>query len=145
MNKQLTIYVLKCEDECYYVGKTYNFEERMKQHESGEGSAWTKLHMPMEVVEQFEGDDFDEDKMTKKYMSFYGVDKVRGGSYVKVNLSPTETNFLTKELHGTNNVCFKCGRDSHFANQCYAKTTVDGKSLYKPRIKRAFNFRRRRF
>ena len=45
------------------------------------------MHRPLRVVEiQKGGDRYDEDKLVKKYMSKYGVNNVRGGSYCKVNL-----------------------------------------------------------
>jgi hypothetical protein len=61
----------------------------------------------------------------------HGIDNVRGGSYSNVNLTEQQRDSLTKELRTAQNACFKCGRKGHFAKDCYAKTDVDGKSLFK--------------
>lgn len=74
-----TIYILKCQGNKYYVGKTDDPEDRISQHFSGFGSEWTKRHPPQRVLEVIEGcDEFDEDKYTLKSMQKYGIDNVRG-------------------------------------------------------------------
>jgi GAG-polyprotein zinc finger protein len=32
-------------------------------------------------------------------------------------------------INGASDKCFRCHRKGHFANKCYAKTTIDGKKL----------------
>ena len=95
----MIIYVLKLQHGKYYVGKTNNFEKRMHQHETGiGGSFWTKLHKPIEVIRKFEiksnsfNKEFiyglEEDKVVKEMMCLYGIDNVRGGSYVRETIDP---------------------------------------------------------
>jgi predicted GIY-YIG superfamily endonuclease len=80
------VYVLKLEDDCWYVGITLDLNKRMGQHFMGEGSKWTKLHKPIGVdkiiypalVDTLEND------TTKEYMEKYGKDKVRGGSWCRI-------------------------------------------------------------
>lgn len=127
-----TIYVLKLVGDKYYVGKTKNFKKRLYDHKNGKGSVWTSLHPYVETVETFEGDDFIEDATVKKYMSIHGIQNVRGGSYVKVKLTAAEISLLEKEIRMASNVCTRCGRDSHYVANCYAKTDINGKSLVKP-------------
>ena len=102
-------------------------------------------------------DDYDEDKITKKYMSLYGIKNVRGGSYTKINLEEWQIKTLEHEIKGSNDLCFTCGKSEHFASDCdgcknkinksnnyvcyrcgrsghkshdcYAKTTIDGNEL----------------
>lgn len=123
-----TIYVLLCEDNRYYIGKTERkIEERVKEHFTHNGSYWTKKYKPIKVVEMIPSDDnMDEDKYTKKYMLMYGIEKVRGGSYTEVILPEYKLLCLRDELCTMNDLCFKCMRRGHFINQCYAKTTIDG-------------------
>jgi hypothetical protein len=71
---------------------------------------------------------FEEDKITKEYMSKYGIDKVRGGSYVEVELSPFQIDALQKEIWAANDLCTKCGRSGHFVKDCYAK--INGRGDY---------------
>jgi hypothetical protein len=57
-------------------------------------------------------------------MAKYGIDKVRGGSYVTKDLSDEEYNLLTKEIWAATNACIRCGRNNHFIKDCYAKTDI---------------------
>ena len=116
------IYVLKCEQNKYYVGKTNNPNVRLESHGTTEGSAWTKKYKPIKVMELIKNcDDYDEDKYTKIYMDRYGIDNVRGGSFVSMKLDDNTINHLTKMSNGTNDRCFKCGKSGHFARDCKIK------------------------
>ena len=81
------LYVLKLEDECYYIGMSYNLNFRWSQHWQGKGAKWTKLHKPLEVIKVI----YDatergiENKITLEYMALFGEDKVRGGSFCKIS------------------------------------------------------------
>lgn len=81
--KKGTVYVLKLEHGCWYVGFTNYFNQRIFAHFNGFGSAWTKLHPPIEVA-YFEHDvsPRKEAEFTIKAMKKYGVDKVRGGEWI---------------------------------------------------------------
>lgn len=80
------IYVLELEDDCFYVGITFNLNLRIAQHLAGSGAQWTKMHRPVKIVEVF----YDgctrqkEDEVTKRYVEIYGAECVRGGSWCKV-------------------------------------------------------------
>ena len=113
------IYVLKLEEGKYYVGKTNNPKKRLKEHIKKNGSQWTNMYKPMKVIEIIDNcDDFDEDKITMKYMDKYGIDNVRGGSFVAINLSESTIETLRNMHNGRNDKCFICGKVGHFANQC---------------------------
>ena len=132
------IYILKLENNKYYVGKSKNPVKRLEDHfgvDSRTGSFWTKKHKPIEVLNVFEGDDFDEDKYVKKYMAEFGIDNVRGGSYCKNDISFQERNLIENEIKGSTDKCFRCGRSSHFAKDCYAKTDVDGKYITNSKVR----------
>ena len=130
------IYVLQLEQGKYYIGKTNNPTFRLENHFGSNGSAWTKKYKPTKVLELIpDCDDYDEDKYTKKYMAKYGIENVRGGSYVQIELSEFHTEALKMEIWAANDRCTQCGREGHFVKDCYAKTDISGNILYKDMIR----------
>jgi predicted GIY-YIG superfamily endonuclease len=125
------IYILKLEKGNYYVGKTKDVDKRFAEHLGGKGSAWTNIHKPIEV-EKIINDvsPFDEDKYVKEYMSKYGIDKVRGGSYVQEKLNDIQYISLKTEIWGAKDLCTRCGRDNHFVKDCWAGKDVDGNEIF---------------
>ena len=125
------IYILKLINSKYYVGKTSNIEKRFQVHLSGTGSLWTKIHKPIEIEKIIpNASPYDEDRYTKEYMGIYGINNVRGGSYVTEELDENQIALLQKEIWGAQNLCFKCG-GNHFVKDCYAGKTVDGRQIKK--------------
>ena len=126
----VNVYILKLQDEKYYVGKTDNLDVRIKQHFDGCGCAWTNKYPPTEVIEKIENcDNFDEDKITKQYMARYGIENVRGASYSQIELNVDIIEQITKEICSSLNLCFKCHRSSHYTSKCWAKTRLDGSDI----------------
>jgi predicted GIY-YIG superfamily endonuclease len=124
------IYVLKLEGGRYYVGKSDNIINRYQQHLNGNGSAWTRKYKPIAIDKSYENvSSFEEDKVTKEYMSKYGIDKVRGGSYVEVELSDFHRGALNMEIWAAKDLCTQCGRSGHFMKDCYATTDVSGNKI----------------
>jgi len=89
--KTYTVYVLKCENGKFYVGSTGRTgrrkKERLREHMSTRGgSAWTRLHRPLSVVEErtkipaayYLG---VESAVTAEYMFREGVNNVRGAQF----------------------------------------------------------------
>ncbi len=44
------LYILKCADGSYYTGSTNNLPLRLAEHQVGEGSAYTRGRLPVELV-----------------------------------------------------------------------------------------------
>jgi len=153
------VYILKLSQNKWYVGKSKLPQQRILHHFQQQGSLWTKKYHPLDVVEIRENcDQFDEDKITKEYMAKYGIDNVRGGSYVAISLPDYQWRALQTELNSADDACFKCGRRGHFvkdcrsrfykarttcfrcgryghfAKNCYAKTHIDG-NIFEPNNK----------
>ncbi len=115
----LYIYVLKLEDNKYYIGKTHNIKKRVVQHFLQEGSEWTKLYKPIKIHKIYEDcDDFDEDKYTIMYMEEYGIMNVRGGSFCQIKLDEDSIRIIKKMIRGSTDKCFICGNHDHFINTC---------------------------
>jgi hypothetical protein len=115
------VYALSCEGGKYYIGKTKTggVDKRFAQHLSGKGSAWTRQYPPVEMVYYKKCvSDWDEDLLVKQFMRLYGVDNVRGGSYVQLELKDSERALLQKELDTAENRCFVCSGTDHFAGAC---------------------------
>jgi predicted GIY-YIG superfamily endonuclease len=113
------LYILELEGGNYYVGKSTDPAKRFQQHKSGTGSAWTKAHRPVRLLEtRAITSPYDETNVTKDLMKKYGVDRVRGGAYTAVDLPEEQEDAIRHELRAANDACYKCGRKGHFANRC---------------------------
>jgi hypothetical protein len=125
-----TIYILQLEKGKYYIGKSENVMNRYNQHINGYGSAWTKKYKPLSIVKTIvNSSSFDEDKITKEYMSAYGIDNVRGGSYVEIELSEFQKDAIKMEIWGAKDLCKKCGRTGHFIKDCYSNKDIYGNKI----------------
>ena len=81
------IYVLKLQNDKFYVGKTTNRKQRMDNHFNGNGAKWTQLHKPKKIIEMIkEKDTKDEYNKTIEYMIKYGWRNVRGAGYCQQDL-----------------------------------------------------------
>lgn len=82
------LYVLALADGCFYVGLTSDVGNRMAQHFAGEGSEWTKLHVPRQILHTIctgtkdgRAAELMEDEVTVTLMARHGIEKVRGGHF----------------------------------------------------------------
>ena len=66
------MYILRCADGSYYVGSTRNLEQRMWQHDQGEGAAYTKRRRPLELVYVEEFDRVSEAYAREKQVQGWG-------------------------------------------------------------------------
>ncbi len=114
------IYVLELTNSKYYVGKTNNFDARIRQHQSNQYScAWVTKYQFIKLVEAYDNcDSFDEDKLVKIYMYRYGINNVRGGAYINERLPNYQLKSLKKELYNITGQCFRCGELNHFISNC---------------------------
>lgn len=154
------IYVLRLEQDKWYIGKTKNLLARMQYHlRSSEGlrssvsdtetppslssedlglaqeedRRWTKIYKVLRVEElSVARSDFDEDTITKKYMRKYGIQNVRGGSYTTEHLSDATISLLEKEFQTSQDKCFSCGKFGHLSRDCSSR--VNTKPIFGKRV-----------
>ena len=65
------VYILKCNDNSYYVGHTDNIEKRISEHSSNEYPCYTSKRLPAEVafIQPFGSRDeaFNAERQIKKW------------------------------------------------------------------------------
>ena len=116
------VYILRLQSHKYYVGKTQNPMFRLTDHFSQDGSEWTKIFKPLSVERVISDcDDFDEDKYTIIYMSKYGMENVRGGSFCSRTLDSATKKVLKKMIKTSDNKCYTCNKPGHFSRDCPQK------------------------
>lgn len=116
------IYVLELTNKKYYIGKTLNPDFRISSHFNSNGSQWTKKYKPIRLYELIPNcDNYDEDKYTRKYMDKFGIDNVRGGSYIQIKLDKTTIDNLHIMNKTVTDACYICGNIGHFARACKKK------------------------
>jgi len=54
------VYMLRCADGTLYVGSTLDLARRLEQHQAGEGAAYTKRRLPVELLWCAQTDRIDE-------------------------------------------------------------------------------------
>ena len=137
----VNIYVLELEQGKYYVGKTNHTFQRFNQHVTGDGAEWTKKYKVKDLFAFHKNrTDADENRITLQMMKKYGVKNVRGGSWCQLKLSKSSIKSLENRINGrrhskvkSSKKCTKCGRNNHNANNCYARTHVNGKRIKRER------------
>lgn len=120
------VYVLKLFDNKWYIGKTNNPIERFNSHFNDEGSEWTKKY-PIDNFHELipDCDDFEEQKITLKYMEKYGIDNVRGGPFCQVIFSQEIRQLIQSMINSQNEKCLICGESGHYARNCPLKNAIN--------------------
>jgi len=49
-DKEWNVYVLRCGDGTLYTGVAKNVTARLEQHQEGKGAAYTRTHLPVQLV-----------------------------------------------------------------------------------------------
>jgi len=134
----VNIYILELEQGKYYVGKTDHTFQRFNQHNTGSGAKWTQKYPVVDLYDFHRNmRNHDENRITLQMMRKFGAENVRGGSWTKVDMTPSHLrNLNIKAKKGRydksmpkRRECNRCGRHSHTDRNCYARYHANGKSL----------------
>lgn len=49
-NNKYYVYILKCNDDTFYIGTTNNVEKRVATHNSGRGAKYTRIRRPVKLL-----------------------------------------------------------------------------------------------
>jgi len=112
----------------FYVGKSNNIAKRMQDHRDGMGTPYLAGCDVARVPLCTEGssDDLEswERNETLQRMLVFGIDNVRGWMFTTRNLQPEERRIAFAQICEKNDLCRRCGRNSHFVSECFAKSTA---------------------
>ena len=72
------VYILRCRDESFYTGITWNLKERISKHNSGTLGSYTKCRLPVKLAywERL-GDRFQAAKREKEIKGYSRIKKQR--------------------------------------------------------------------
>lgn len=107
------LYVILLENDKYFIYCTDSTEDTKIIIECLFLFPFAKTYKPKKIIETlYHIDEFDVDKMVKKYMAQYGINNVRGGSYQNEKLTYLQESVLKQELayvntSGTHNPSLK--------------------------------------
>jgi hypothetical protein len=93
------VYVLSCEHDKFYVGRTIDVLARFNAHKHGFGSMWCRAHPAKAIVELLSDLPFLELTTTLQYMSKFGIENVRGGPWCALTLSQGDMDTIQRFLH----------------------------------------------
>lgn len=93
---EIYLYALELENAHFYVGQSFEPDERIAIHKMGKGSAWTRLHPVVRELERrstgvtdWKVAEVAENQWTLDLMMLYGWQRVRGGFWC--NTCPIQT------------------------------------------------------
>ena len=132
-SRESGVYVLVLDNGYRYVGKSSNIAKRVQEHLSGVcGSAWCKkwglseVRLDTPLTPPLQNLALWEQHETLMQMYTHGFHCVRGWEFTSCSpLSSVQRKTIHTLLCGAHDWCRKCGRGSHMAANCYAKSQAD--------------------
>ena len=108
------LYILRCANGTYYTGSTKSLRKRLAQHQNGEGSNYTRKHLPVTLVYW--------EKYRRIDDAFYREKQIQGWSQKKkealINGDFTRLHHLAT-----------CRNDTHFSKKDLISTSLISTSL----------------
>lgn len=121
------VYVARTTSGMYYVGKSLNVEERIREHAQGMGAACLAGRPLLAIIDPMTtgcDDDLEswERNETLYRMRAHGIDNVRGWMFTNRVLTDANRRDAFNQICEKFDLCRRCGRDTHFADRCFART-----------------------
>jgi hypothetical protein len=115
------VYVIRLDNNKFYVGESINPNKRIKDHFNGRGSAWTKINKPLRSIDPLTPSQGHLWELTEtlRQMNIHGMDNVRGSLFTNPNPFTTSERVMAAQLYcELNSYCRRCGEPNHFMSQC---------------------------
>lgn len=121
------IYVLRTTAGMYYVGKSTDISARIQDHRSGAGAICLNGSSFQEVTNLLTSgspNDLEswERNETLQRMRTHGIQNVRGWMFTTTELSVENYQDAFRQICEKFDLCRRCGRSSHFAERCFARS-----------------------
>ncbi len=120
------IYVLLTTSGLYYVGKSNDIDSRIRDHQRGLGAACLNGSRFQVITTLTSGSASDleswERNETLHRMLHHGIENVRGWMFTSTQLSENDSQSAFRQICEKFDLCRRCGRRSHFADQCFARS-----------------------
>ena len=119
------IYALQDTTGRIYIGKSNDKAARIRQHHNGQGTGFLSSPMaeiPLSTGGRLEDLESWERNETLNQMYLKGITQVRGWMFASPTLSPIQKHQAYQQVCEKFDLCRKCGRHTHFANECRAKS-----------------------
>ncbi len=122
-NTEDSVYVLKLENEKFYVGFSRNVSQRIITHINGtSGVQWVQDNKPLSIIDVYKGTPLMEQSRTEELMCEFGIANVRGGALTAQELPAEHVSYLNKKFESWHEACFSCGQKGHYSRNCSTKS-----------------------
>ncbi len=124
------VYVLEKADGSFYVGKSGNIPERIRQHAAGEGASCARgfVRRVTPITEENEADpEAWERSETLARMHRHGISRVRGWMYTTPSLTEAQRDHAFGQVCERMDLCRRCGMGGHFAAACRRPASVSSR------------------
>jgi predicted GIY-YIG superfamily endonuclease len=120
------VYVLQMPNGSFYVGKSVNIQERIKQHTEGNGASCArgKFRRVPPLTASCEDLEAWERAEVLARMKKHGIRKVRGWMYTNPDFTESQVDHAFSQVCEKYDLCRRCGRGGHFAVECRVKNGV---------------------
>jgi len=121
------VYVLEMKDGGFYVGKSSDIEERLRQHagksDRGAGAVCAKGFVSRVATLTPRCEDMEawERAETLALMYKHGIERVRGWMYASQEMTEQQREHAFSQICEKNDLCRRCGHGGHFAASCNVK------------------------